>query len=229
MKALGLGLLALTLALAPSNAATVHVIHGISGGALGLDPALPVDVWANGAPLLTNFQFGQVVGPVDLPAGSYALRVYLAGSDPDVDAAVLSLDATLADTSDVDIVAHFTDDGGIALSAFANNSTAQVDPISPRISARETRLTVRHAADFPRVVINRLLPVDPTFVNGGELSYDLDPGSYRFWLSAAGGRYVLSFDPVEVSLGADTHYFVYAIGSPDDGSFQLLIRTSPFN
>jgi hypothetical protein len=35
----------------------------------------------------------------------------------------------------------------------------------------------------------------------------------------------LSFDPIAVDLAADTHYFVYAVGSPRDRSFQLLIGT----
>lgn len=229
MKSFATGLLAVLVSLVPAQAATVHVIHGISGGTLGLPATLPVDVWANGAPLIPGFEFGDVVGPVDLPAGTYELRVYLAGSDPDVDTPVLSLDATLAADSDVDIVAHFTEDGGIALTPFANNNTPKVSPVSPRIQRRDTRLTVRHAAALPRVVINRLLPVDPTFANGGEISYDLDPGTYRFWLSRAGGPFALSFDPIEVALGADLHYFVYAVGSPADESFQLLLRTSPLN
>jgi hypothetical protein len=229
MKTFATGLLATFVSLVPAHAATVHVIHGISGGTLGLPATLPVDVWANGAPLIPGFEFGEVVGPVDLPAGTYELRVFLAGSDPDVDTPVLSLDATLADDSDVDIVAHFTENGGIALTPFANNNTPKVDPISPRIERRDTRLTVRHAAALPRVVINRLLPIDPTFANGGEISYDLDPGMYRFWLSRAGGAFALSFDPIEVALDADLHYFVYAVGSRADDSFQLLVRTSPFN
>jgi hypothetical protein len=228
MKRIAAALALSLLSLAPAHAATVHVIHGISGGPLGLASELPVDVWANGEPLLVGFEFGDVVGPVDLPAGTYELRVYLAGSDPEVDAPVLALDATLADDSDVDVVAHFTAEGGIALTAFANNATDKVEPRSPRVSRRDTRLTVRHAADFPRVAINRLLPIDPTFVNGGELSYDLDPGHFSFWLSRAGSGRPLSAAPIEVDLAADQHYFVYAIGSPRDGSFQLLIRASPF-
>ena len=211
-----------------AQGASVTIIHGISGGALGLDADLPVDIWVEGAPLLTDFRFTNVAGPVNLPAGTYGIEVFLAGSDPEETDPVLNLDATLGNGDDVTIVAHLTPGPDIALTPFVNNNTEQIDDvISPRISERSVRLTVRHAAEFPRVAINRLVSAfEPTLINGETLSVDLDAGTYRFWLSRAGAVRPLSAQPIEVSLEDDTSYFVYAIGSPADGSFQLLITTS---
>jgi hypothetical protein len=218
--------LALILAAPTLAQANVAVLHGISGAVLGLDADLPVDVWVNDAPFLTDFRFGDVGGPLELPAGDYSIAIYLAGSDPEMSDPVLTLDATLADGDNVDIVAHLTPGPGIALTPFVNNATPQiVDPISPRISSRSVRLTVRHAADFPRAALNRLLGTvaEPTLASGEGLSLDLDPGTYRFWLSRAGARRPIFPSPITVALEADIAYNVYAIGSADDGSFQLAI------
>jgi hypothetical protein len=229
-KLFALSALALLLSLpatAEAQNARVTVIHGISGTALGLAAALPVDVWANGAPLITDFRFREVVGPVELPPATYQLRVYLAGSDPNTTTPVLSLDATLAAGDDVSIIANLKPGPGIALTPFVNNRTPQIDDaVSPRISERSSRLTIRHTADFPRVAFNRLVSAfEPTIANGEALSLDLDPGSYRFWLSVAGADRPTGFQPIAVSLDANTSYYVYAVGSTVDGSFGLVITT----
>ncbi|MEM9293752.1 MAG: DUF4397 domain-containing protein [Acidobacteriota bacterium] len=230
-KLLTSSLLALALFFAPAAvfAAEITVIHGISGSAIGLDADLPVDIYANGALLLAGVTFTQSA-TLEVPADTYDISVFLAGSDPNTDAPVLTLSATLAENDDVDIVAHLTPGPGIALTPFFNNTVPQITgAISPRISERQTRLTVRHGADFPRAAINRLVTAfELSFVNGQEFVLDLDPGDYRFWLSRLGGLRPLSFDPVSVSLAADTHYYAYAVGSWRDGSFQLLLLAEDF-
>ena len=160
-----------------------------------------------------------------LPAGAYDIEIYLAGSDPMTTDPVLTMSATLADGDNVHLVAHFTPGPGIALSAFANNDKPLVkEPRSSPIAARNLRATVHHAAYFGRAKINKLLPVDPTPANGEGLSFDADDARYRFWLSKAGGVRPLSFEPTAViDLEAGLHNWVYAAGSPADGSFQLLV------
>lgn len=235
MRKLFLSLVLVAAIAAPQLAAanaTVRVIHGISGAALSLDPELPVDVWVNGAPFLLEFKFLEFTDVVELPAGAYDIEIYLAGSDPMSTDPVLSLSTTLNDGDNVHLVAHFTPGPGIALSAFANNAVPLVtDPKSSRIQARDLRLTVRHAADFGRVAVNRLISLfEPTLINGEGFSYELSERTYRFWLSAAGAPRPLSFEPTaEVDLAGGAHYFVYAVGSPADGSFQLLVIADPLS
>lgn len=53
--------------------------HGINGERLGLDSALPVDVYVNGGYAFT-FEFKDTVKAM-LPAGEYTIDVALAGTD----------------------------------------------------------------------------------------------------------------------------------------------------
>jgi len=233
MRKMLLALVILAAVAAPQAAeaqATVRVIHAISGEALGLDPELPVDIWVNSAAFLTDVRFLDFTDPVSLPAGNYDIRIYLAGSDPNDTAPVLRLETSLRNRDNLHLIAHFTPGPGIALSAFANNDAPAItEPLSSRIAARDLRLTVRHAADFGRVAINQLVPfLEPTLANGEGLSLELDAARYRFWLSKAGAVRPLSFEPTAVvDLSAGLHYYVYAVGSPADGSFQLLVIADP--
>ena len=229
MRKFFFGLIMVAAVAAPQLAAadaTVRVIHAISGSALNLDPDLPVDVWVNGAPFLTDFRFLEFTDAVMLPAGTYDIEIYLAGSDPMSTDPVLTMSAALNKGDNVHLIAHFTPGPGIALSAFANNAKALVEePKSTRITPRDLRVTVRHAADFGRAVINKLVPsLEPNLANGEGFSIDVDSKRYRFWLSTAGGLRPLSYEPTAiVDLEAGYHYFVYAVGSRADGSFQLLL------
>lgn len=76
-------------AFASENTFDLTVKHNINGRSLGLDKALPVDIYVNGALAIPNFTFGETVN-VSLPAGEYAIKVNLAGTD----ATVMSLGAT---------------------------------------------------------------------------------------------------------------------------------------
>lgn len=83
-------LFALTLGLAlnftPVQAAhhtfNIYVKHNINGTSLGLDKALPVDVYVNGGKTFT-FSFGESFS-ASLPAGNYYIQVKLAGTDTTV-------------------------------------------------------------------------------------------------------------------------------------------------
>ena len=235
MRKFFLGLIMVAVVAAPQIAAadaTVRVIHAISGGALNLDPDLPVDIWVNGAPFLTDVVYLDFTDAVMLPAGTYDIEIFLAGSDPMSTDPVLTMSANLNDGDNVHLIAHFTPGPGIALSAFANNDTPRImNSLSSRINERDLRVTVRHAADFGRVAINKLVAnFEPTLANGEGLSFEADARTYRFWLSSAGAPRPLSFEPTAVvDLAPGAHYFVYAVGSPADGSFQLLVIADELN
>lgn len=61
-------------AMAQTEEGQVIVVHGV--------PDLEVDVYVNGDLTLEGFQFGDVAGPLSLPAGTYEVEIYGAGSDP---------------------------------------------------------------------------------------------------------------------------------------------------
>lgn len=64
---------------ADSATFNLDVFHNINGRSLGLDKALPVDVYANGNYIFT-FNFGESFS-AELPAGEYFIEVKFAGTD----------------------------------------------------------------------------------------------------------------------------------------------------
>lgn len=75
--------LSFAFSFAPARAAedtfNIYVKHDINGRSLGLDKALPVDVYVNGGYAFT-FEFGDSIS-TQLPAGTYSIAVKLAGTD----------------------------------------------------------------------------------------------------------------------------------------------------
>ena len=118
--------------------ARLTVVHGI--------PDVPVDIYVNGAKTLENFQPNTVTDPIPLPNGSYEIDIYTAGDGPAVAAMpVLSTELQLPPGGNVTAVAHLTDTGGLALSAFLNDTTTT--------QPNDARLVVRHLANAPAVDI----------------------------------------------------------------------------
>lgn len=79
-------ILSFAISIAPAKAAGhtfgIYVKHDINGRSLGLEKALPVDVYVNGGKAFT-FEFGDSFS-ADLPAGTYSIDVKLAGTDTTV-------------------------------------------------------------------------------------------------------------------------------------------------
>ena len=71
-----------TPAQAGSDTFDIFVKHNINGRSLGLEKALPVDVYLNGGYAFT-FNFGESVS-TSLPAGNYFIEVKLAGTNTTV-------------------------------------------------------------------------------------------------------------------------------------------------
>ena len=117
-----------------ADTAEVYVVHGI--------PGLPVDVYVNGALTLDDFQPETVAGPLDLPAGSYAIAITAADA-ADASAPLLTATADVAGGNSYSIVAHLDADGNPTITPYANDIST--------ISAGQTRLVVRHDAAAPAV------------------------------------------------------------------------------
>ncbi|WP_369131390.1 DUF4397 domain-containing protein, partial [Modestobacter roseus] len=110
-------LFAATPALADSHTATVSVLHGI--------PDTPVDVYANGEELISDFTAGTLAGPLELPAGDYDLTVYPAGADPESAEVAISVDdVEIPAGANATVVAHLTEAGEPALTPFVNDTSA---------------------------------------------------------------------------------------------------------
>lgn len=198
------------------------VVHGIPGEDLGLDPDLPVDVSLNGECTLTEFTFGEIVGPVELPAGSYDIAIGLAdpenpcGNDPVIEAE----DVELMADENYSIVAHLTEDGAPTASVFEN-----------AIYTRPpwARVNVFHTAAAPAVDVSfqRQHPfwwwprALADLANGESDNTWLFQGEFDVRISPAGSHDAV-FGPAPVSLNGGMTYLVYAVGSLANDTFTLL-------
>lgn len=207
----------------PQPDATVFVVHGIPGADLGLDPNLPVDVSANGGCVLEGFTFGEIEGPLSLPAGTYDLAIGLAdannpcGAAPVIEAPGVELSAGQS----YSIVAHLTEDGAPTASVFVNNVGAR-NPFA--------KVNIFHTAAAPAVDITlertrawwwrpRVLS---DVANGDSGSVKLLRGSWDVSIFPAGGDEAV-FGPATVALDAKATYLVYAVGSLANETFTLLV------
>jgi hypothetical protein len=201
----------LVLALAGPAAAdegTVTVVHGV--------PDLTVDVYVNGDVTLEDFAPGTVTDPLTLPAGDYELEVRPADADPDSDPAIAG-SASLPADANASIVAHLDADGEPTLSVFVNDT-------SPT-AAGEARLTVRHTAEAPTVdILADGSALVTGLANPDEASADVPAGTYAASVAPEGSTEPV-LGPADLSLAEGTGTLVYAIGSAEDGTLDLLVQT----
>lgn len=214
---------------AAQGTAKVYVVHGIPGLDIGADPALPVDVVINGACAITNFQFGQVVGPVELPADTYSVAIQLYDATGNCGGAVAigPVDLPFEAGKIYTVIAHLTDAGAPTASLFTND----LGPTGPG----NTRLIVHHTAWAPEVDVT--VARDPyappqakapklfvgDFANGDQVQADVRPGTWYVSLAPAGSGMTL-IGPVPVELEPFTGYLVFAVGSLENGTFTFIIK-----
>jgi hypothetical protein len=194
---------------AQSDTGTATVVHGI--------PGTTVDVYVNGDATLEGFEPGTITDPLELPAGSYDIEIYPAGANVDNEDPVVSGSADLTAGANVSLVAHLDADGNPALGVFPNDTS--------QIAAGEGRLTVRHAAAAPAVDV--LANGDAAFTdvtNGQEGVADLPAGTISAAVAPAGSTDPV-LGPVDVDVAEGVNTIVYAIGSLDDGTLDVLVQT----
>lgn len=203
---LALGVASITSA--SSHTGTVTVVHGV--------PGLTVDVYVNGELTLESFEPGSVTDPLELEPGTYDIEIRAAGEPADSDPAI-SGSADVTAGANASIVAHLTADGTPSLAVFANDIS--------NIPAGDARVTVRHAAAAPAVDvwIDGEVTVENAS-NGEEATLEVPASTYSVAISATGDDAPV-LGPVDLDLAEGTHYLVYAIGSLDDGTLDLVVQT----
>ena len=118
-----------------AGTAMVSILHAV--------PNTPVDVCANGKPLLPNFQPGTLTDPQNLPAGSYDLKLTAANSGCDAAAVLEAKGVNVPAGANITVVAHLAESGAPQLTPYVNDVSA--------VPAGKARLTVRHDAAAPAV------------------------------------------------------------------------------
>ncbi|WP_328475270.1 DUF4397 domain-containing protein [Actinoplanes sp. NBC_00393] len=186
----------------------VTVVHGI--------PGQPVDVYVNGEKTIPDFQPGKVAGPLSLPAGQYDIALTKPGDA--IGNALLTVDdAEVPGDANLSLVAHLNEGGEPALTPFANDTA--------KLGAGKARLIVRHTAAAPAVDVRA--GGDPVFedlTNPNEAKADLDAGTVTADVVLAGtSNRVLG--PADLDLGEGTATIVYAVGSAEDETLDIVSQT----
>jgi hypothetical protein len=209
--AAALALLAVGLGVGPASAAgtaTVSVLHAV--------PGVTVDVYANGQKLLSNFAPGTLTDSMSVPAGSYDIAVFPAGSNPSstkpaAEAKGVSVPAGVNAT----LVANLDAQGKPALNAFVNDVSA--------VPAGKARLTVRHVAAAPAVDVRANgSPVITGLTNPTEKTLVVSAGTVKADVVLAGTSTV-AIGPADLSLAEGATTVVYAWGSQSAG-YKLAVQ-----
>lgn len=207
-------LIALSVALATAGAASaqeatgsVTVIHGV--------PGVTVDVFVNSALALESFEFGTVTDPIELAEGDYDIDIRAAG-DPESDP-IISGSTSLPAGANASIIAHLAEDGTPTLSVFVNDTS--------EIAAGDARLTVRHTAAAPAVdVLAGGDVLVSSLANPNSSVLEVPSATYEVAVAAAGTTDPV-IGPVDLTPAAGASTIVYAVGSLDDGSLDVLLQT----
>jgi hypothetical protein len=215
---LGLFVLALSVgfAQAQDKNARLYVVHGIPGLDLGLDPDLSVDVFVNDGLAIPGFKFGEKVGPLALPAGTYNIKIALEGTtDP-----VIEADVPFFSNETAVVIAHLTTEGGITASKF-------VYDMSP-ISGVKSRFYFNHLANAPTVDVwatRTFGAIDPMFrvdeiSNGDKFFVEVRPKAWRLVLGPTGTGIELVEKHVRLRFANNT--IIFAVGSLDFQTFTFI-------
>jgi len=218
--------LASLISLAPAQAAgnaKVYVVHGIPGRDLGLQPSLPVDVSVDGACALTRFKYTDTVGPIELPAGSYSIKIHLSPSlstPPCSGPVAVAATVPFAAGENATIVAHLTASGAPTASKFKNDVT----PASPG----NGRIVARHTAPLPPVDLivktfssPAALAVIPNVANGDQVAAELPVNTrFRVQFALAGTTDPVRVSSVKARPGETVIY--HAVGSIRKNTFTLI-------
>ncbi|MFR9676164.1 DUF4397 domain-containing protein [Streptomyces sp. TR06-5] len=207
--AMGLALASAGTAAAEEDTATVTVFHGI--------PGTPVDVYADGEELLSDFRPGTLTDPLQLPSGTYDIEVFPAGTSPSSGDPVVEKRVEVAGGDNATVVAHLTEDGKPALNAYANDVSS--------VPGGKSRLTVRHVAAAPAVDVRADgQAVFKDLKNPGEASAEVPAGTVNADVTLAGTDTV-AIGPAKLDLADGASTVVYAWGSAEEKNLALKVQT----
>jgi len=201
-----------TPASAQAAGAEVRVLHGI--------PGTPVDVYVDGERALDDFEPGTTTDDLGLAAGSYEVAVFPADAADDSGEAVIGpVTLEVPGSGNVSAIAHLGADGAPTITPFVNDTSAA--------AAGSGRLVVRHTAAAPAVdVLAGGEPVFSGLENPNEESADLPAGAVSASVAAAGTTDPV-IGPADVPVTAGQATIVYAIGSLEDQTLDVLVQTVP--
>jgi hypothetical protein len=198
---------AFALPAAAADTATVSVLHAV--------PEATVDVCANGDELIADFKPGTLAGPLQLPAGTYTIKVVAGEGDTncDADALIGPADVTVAAGKNYTVVAHLTEDGKLTATPYENDTEA--------VAAGQGTLSARHVAQATMVEVVVNGDSIDTFENPEQIGPAALPADdYDVELKIDGTA--ITETTVPVAAGEST--IAYAWGNADD-DLQVAVQT----
>jgi len=118
--------------------AMVYVVHGIPGLDFGLSPELPLDISVDGECTFQAIKFGDVMGPISKPPGTYKVAVGLANPVVPCGTPLYEVDVLLVAGETSSLVIHMDPDGAPTAHKFACD-------FSPLVS-KKARIILLHTA-----------------------------------------------------------------------------------
>lgn len=209
--AMAISLIGATPALAGSaRMTTLNVVHGV--------PGLDVDVCVNGAKAITDFNPGEVVPGIELPAGRYDLAVVVKG-DPCSAIVIGAMDVGLWKDRNYTAIANLDPAGRPHLTVFGANVSKTEDG--------QSRLLLRHTAAAPAVNVwadGAKLVGGEWFDWGSRARRDVPEGTYTVKVTLP-HRSAAVIGPATLSLDEGTVYQVFAWGSGSAGYALAIVPT----
>ncbi len=194
-----------------ANSARLFVLHASAAA-----PTVDVYVTAPGADLAASaavgsFSFKETIGPAEVAAGDYQIRVTVAGDPATVvyDSGTL----TLNDGDDLTVAAVPNTTGGTAaISLVAMTGAGSIEILD---TTTPTSLQVVHASpDAPAVdviVDGGVLVPSLAFPDATDF-VEVAGGTYNVSVTVAGNPGAIAIGPVDLDLAAGSRYSVLAVG-----------------
>ncbi|HIJ71164.1 MAG TPA: DUF4397 domain-containing protein [Planctomycetes bacterium] len=239
----------LTSSYGGNSNSSVYVIHGIPGGDLGLDAALPVDVAVQGGCILEGFTYGQAAGPIELPEGTYNIKISLADPcNPCSSTPVIEADVPFSAGETAVVIAHLAEDATPTASKFIvstncgysrkffnhgdddDDDNGNNNAYGAYKYCNGTKMVLHHTAAAGAVDIELQRALGwwvgsrniNNITNGEQAEVKVFPGNWAISLFPAGSNDVV-LGPIELRTEFCSSYFVFAVGSVDSGSLTLLV------
>ncbi len=214
----------------------LYFVHGLPGDDLDTDLVdvpnrLPVDVSVGPVGNLTcifaNVDFGTISGPYTLAPGAYQVAISLADRvNPGSGTLVANMTLSVRQFQSVTVVAHTATTSTPALMSF-DNPRGFPGFLNARVISRHTANA--GAADF---VLSSLFGQPGSaalgLVPGGQSApVTLLLGPYQLRITPAGTPQTDLITPLTQFLIPWSSYYYYAVGTPANGTFQVLVHRIP--
>jgi hypothetical protein len=218
-------LLSVSPALAQSY---TYVVHGIPGRDVGAaySPSFPIDVSVDGACVIKNAQFGNIIGPVEIPSGTVTVLAYTANAtNPCSGRAILGTQAGVAPGQTISVVAGETANRALTFNPL-------IVDLSP-VALNSGRVVVYHQADAPILdVVGAALTADQQNVTLSDIGLaGIRPGQGKAVVVKSGTVYLgqvalpgaagPSYGP-PANVGDRAVEVEYLVGSAATGSLTVL-------